>query len=124
MLTLICGLPRAGKTTYAARYNGKCQVLPCDYLQQWGVLRRIRHLPDDEDVVVEGVYREARGRKELADAYHGKKVCIWLDTPLEIRKTRPGFYKESDNPFDPPTLAEGWDKVIIDRNGEIDYFTK
>jgi predicted kinase len=124
MLALICGLPRAGKTTYSSRYYGRCEVLHCDYLQTWGVLHRIRHLPDDEDVVVEGVYREARSRKELAGAYHGKKVCIWLDTPLEIRKTRPGFYKESDTHFDPPTLAEGWDKVITYKYGEIDYFTK
>lgn len=123
MLTLICGRPRSGKTTYSQRYD--CTVLHADYLQTWGVVRKIKELPEDADVVVDGVYRHEEERLILLSAYKGsRKTCIWLDTPEEIRATRHGYHRFQNQPFDEPTLAEGWDTVMINRNGEIEYYTK
>lgn len=113
MLTLICGLPRAGKTTYSKKYDN---VIHLDYCGAYrGVIRRIRQI--EGDVVVEGVYRLARERKGLLQAYQGEGCkCIWLDTPDEVRRSREGWDKYCDKPFEPPTLDEGWDDITIIRD--------
>lgn len=69
-----------------------------------------------DDVVVDGILPHKEERKSLVKAYQGDKaVCIWLDTPLEVRKTRKGYSKACDFPFDPPTYDEGWDEIIVIR---------
>lgn len=125
MLTLICGLPRSGKTTISGHYKDTCEVLHCDYLQPHGVIRKVKEIADSKDIAVEGIYRRASERKKLLEAYTGggKKVCLWLNTPQEVRETRTGYHKASNLPFEPPTLEEGWDEVIINRNGEIDFYS-
>ena len=85
MLTLICGMPRAGKTTYAKRFNN---VIHLDGLGYHNVKTKVS--PRTDDITVEGVYEHPRQRARLIEAYKGKGArCIWLDTPLEVRKTRP-----------------------------------
>ena len=109
MITLICGLPRAGKTTYSERFR---DVLHLDSYGYNGVMRRVAKT--DGDVVVDGVYQNATYRKKLIEAYKGAgRRCIYIDTPLEVRRTRPGFDKFCDFPFEPPTYAEGWDEIIV-----------
>lgn len=118
MLTLICGLPRAGKTTYSKKYDGKCTVIHLDYYGggESGHTRCNSKANTNDDVVFEGVYHTARWRKSLVQNYRGdKKVCIWLDTPTEIKKTRHGYCDKCEYPFEPPTLDEGWDEIIIIR---------
>ena len=119
MLTLICGLPRAGKTTYSQRFEGKCKVLHTDFCGFQAAKETARHTT--EDIVVEGVYSTVRQRTHLAQAYKGNgKRCIWLDTPLEVRSKRPNFHMYSHMTFEPPTYSEGWDEIIIigENNGE------
>ena len=111
MLTLICGLPRAGKTTYSERFENVIHLDTSGAYQ--GVLRKIKRL--NGNVVVEGVYRTQEQRKTLIQAYNAECCrCIFLDTPNEIRRSRKGWDKYCDiQPFEPPTFEEGWDEIII-----------
>lgn len=113
MLTLICGQPRAGKTTFSRHYD---DVIHLDTSGAYrGVLHHVRGRSDD--IVIEGVYRNAYDREQLLQAYNGDRAkCIWLDTPVEIRRERPGWDKWCDKPFEPPTYDEGWDEIIIIRD--------
>lgn len=111
MLTLICGLSRSGKTTYSKQYDNVIHLdkVGFDY-------ERCKELIRNVDVVVEGIYNKTDQRESLLSVYHGGATkCIWLDTPLEIRKTREGYSKHSNVLFEPPTLDEGWDEIIIIR---------
>ena len=111
MLTLICGMPRAGKTTYAKRFDN---VIHLDGLGYHNVKTKVS--PCTDDITVEGVYEHPRQRTSLIEAYKGKGArCIWLDTPLEVRKTRPMWQPYHGLVFIPPTLEEGWDEIIIIR---------
>lgn len=114
MLTLICGMPRAGKTTYSKRFSN---VLHQDGLDYKTVRNRVAMLTGD--VVVEGIYEHPSVRMKLAEAYKGEgKRCIWLDTPLEIRKKRPMYHPCIGLNFIPPTYEEGWDEIIIKRGDD------
>ena len=118
MITLICGLPRAGKTTYSNRFD---DVIHLDNSGGYGgVNRRLQH--KEGDIVVEGVYNTKSQRESLLRAYKGKGTrCIYLDTPQEVRKTRQGWDKFCDYPFEEPSLDEGWDEILVlreDNNAE------
>lgn len=120
MLTLICGIPNAGKTTYSQYYNNVIHlddVMPthkshldtvCNILQQ-----------EYGNICVEGVFLSKHSRKKILQAYQGiKKICIWLDTPLEICISRENrnrsvmIIKNCHMLFEPPTYDEGWDKIV------------
>ena len=125
MLTLICGLPNAGKTTFSKRYDN---VIHLDDVRPQGKApTKVIHdmVAEQGDVCVEGTYLVARQRRELANAYKGEwKVCIWLDTPLEecIARENRGRSKSlfhiGHEAFEPPTLSEGWDEIIRITNYE------
>lgn len=114
MIKLICGRSRAGKTTYAKKYDNVI------HLDSYGMppqsYPRVLTKLGDGDVVVEGIYDTAELRTELLNAYkgQGKRVCIWLDTPLDVIKGR-FFHVPSKHPypFEPPTYSEGWDEIIV-----------
>lgn len=116
MSTLICGLSNAGKTTYSQRFDN---VIHYDYVS--GTTRQ-RHAyivaeASKREVCVDGVYSESFRRAELAQAMTGRKICIWLNTPLEVCRSRSNF--RGTRKFEPPTLSEGWDEIIIiDQYGE------
>lgn len=109
MLTLICGLPRAGKTTYSKQYDN---VIHLDGLGYHKVNDIIQYVTND--IVVEGVYNMPIFRSKLVEKYKGKGThCIWLDTPLEVRKQRPMWSTSINMDFIPPTYDEGWDRITI-----------
>lgn len=112
MFTLICGYPRAGKTTYSKQFDN---VIHFDKLgSSQNVLQKVRYIIDD--VVVDGIYYSPKQRKELLNAYKGQgSRCICLDTPKEVREERIGHKIKHDYPFLIPTLDEGWDEIIIIR---------
>lgn len=123
LIKLICGRSRAGKTTYSKQFE---KVIHLDFCG--GPLSCYDHalekIADQQgDVIIEGVYNTAERRKALLNAYQGndKKLCIWLDTPLNIIEERA---KKSHMPvciptlFEPPTLDEGWDEIIIIRGDD------
>ena len=113
MLTLICGLPRAGKTTYSKQFD--CPVIHLDNLgSTYNVISKVKRMSGD--IVVEGVFHDAQKRTELIRAYNGDySRCIWLDTPREVREERLGYKLRKDYPFPVPTYSEGWDEIIIIR---------
>lgn len=123
-MILICGIPNAGKTTYSSRY---ADVIHYDDMnlttrQRYAELKR---LAQEGNAIVEGVFGESKRRKELADSCPSaeKKICIWIDTPLEeclereknYRKRQLGLVQIHHKTFEPPTLDEGWDEIIIKR---------
>lgn len=114
MLTLICGLSRSGKTTYSKQYENVVHLdeVGFDY-------ERCKEFVNNGEVVIEGVYNKISQRKSLLSVYHGEATkCIWLNTPLEVRKTRKGYSTHSNIFFEPPTLNEGWDEIIIIRGND------
>lgn len=110
MLTLVCGFPHAGKTTYSKQFNN---VLHLDICGRYsGVKQRISNITDD--VVVDGVYDKAEYRIELIKAYKGIGArCIWLNTPKDIRAQRQGYRERKNECFEPPTYSEGWDEIEV-----------
>ena len=120
MLTLICGLPNAGKTTYSAKYD---TVIHFDDFGN-SFEKCTKAVSEVQgDVCVEGVYNSARRRKQLLDAckHQDRKVCIWIDTSFEecirrereYRKRPMGIVHAHHKSFEKPTLDEGWDEVIV-----------
>lgn len=115
MLTLICGLPNAGKTTYSQQFE---KVIHADDVKRHRTLCEM--ISKMDDVTVEGLYIVSHMRKELLKAYKGeKKVCIFLNTPLEECLRREDRHrslmliKNCAMVLEPPTVSEGWDEVII-----------
>ncbi len=118
MIRLICGRSRSGKTTYSKQFDNVLHldafgIMPNNYNK---LLKKVRKT--DSDLVIDGVYDTAKLRTDLLNAYNngGEKICIWIDTPLDIIKSR--FYivpSKHPYPFESPTLDEGWDEILIIR---------
>lgn len=121
MITLICGYPRAGKTTYSKRFEGICPVIHLDNMgSTFNVLLYVRRIT--EDVVIDGVYEDPKDRIRLLKAYDGKgSRCICLDTPKEIRQKRIGHKFKYDPKFPIPTYEEGWDEIIVIKGDNDGY---
>ncbi len=120
MLILICGLPRAGKTTYSERFEKVIHL--DDYIYLPMPLRYERcnkNAETERDIVIEGIYHTAKVRADLIRLYRGRGLrCIWLDTSLEVKKHRCGYVSAMNFPFEPPTFDEGWDEIIIIRGND------
>lgn len=122
MIKLICGRSRAGKTTYSKQFNNVIHLDFCgSYPSQYeNALKKVSERQDD--VIIEGVYNTAERRISLLKAYNGdgNRVCIWLDTSLDVIKSR--FYNariyKLPHIFEPPALDEGWDEIIIIRGDD------
>lgn len=114
MITLICGYPRAGKTTYSQTYNNVIHLDDFGIDPYSGVENYVKHARGD--IVIDGVYQRKNTRMKLLHYYtgDGKRTCIWIDTPKEIRQIRTKR-KVCDFPFDPPSYDEGWDEIIVIR---------
>ena len=97
MITLICGLPRAGKTTYSQKYIGTAKIYHLDDYGGpiGGYISLEKKMNPEKDIVVEGIYNLATLRMSLIFPFRNeKKVCIWLNTPKEIKKTRRGYIEK------------------------------
>ena len=123
MITLICGIPNAGKTTYSKNFKS---VLHLDDIKHSkSRYKSIIELASQStgDICIEGVYSKAKQRTELLEACkdNSPKICIWINTPLEeclereknYRKRSLGMVKRFHERFEEPTLEEGWDEIII-----------
>ena len=112
MLILICGLPRAGKTTYSKQFENDYKIIHTDNYDT--IDKAIAQIGDLDNVVIEGVFNSFLQRKAIIQAYKGNKTkCIWLNTPKEIREKREHYSHLTDRKFNPPTYDEGWDEIII-----------
>lgn len=119
-MTLICGLPNAGKTTYSRRFEG---VIHYDNLKLT-TRQRYEHLNDlvsKGNAVLEGVFGERKRRMEFISntPANERKVCIWLNTPVDTCHARENRGRPQTivtlhaRTFQPPTYDEGWDEIII-----------
>lgn len=117
MLILICGVGRSGKTTYSEKFNGVIHLDLMGHLpDRYDNVNNI--ISDKNDVVIEGIYNLKEQRMNLIRAYKGTtKKCIWLNPEESIVKNRLKHDKIpviiSHFEFEPPTLEEGWDEIII-----------
>lgn len=75
---------------------------------------------EQDDVCVEGTYLAVRQRRKLLSAYKGdRKICIWLNTPLDVciarenRGRKDGLHIMCAKAIQPPTLDEGWNEIIV-----------
>lgn len=120
-MILIIGHPNSGKTTYSQQYDN---VIHLDDFPRNKFLNCNEAVKKtDGNVVVEGIYNLRCRRELLLKQVEGKScinICIWLDTPIEICLEREKNYRKRPqemilsccNTFQPPTLDEGWDKII------------
>lgn len=113
MLILICGLPRSGKTTYAQNYNSEI-VLHLDTTMYGYQGIKTKVWQTTGDIIIDGVYHTKEHRMNLLKVYQGNyKKCIWLNTPIEIRKQRDGYIYMKNEYFEPPSYDEGWDEIEV-----------
>lgn len=122
MFTLICGVPNAGKTTHGSKvlaYHLE-DFFTGDFRKQF--VRCNEHLSTiDSDFYIEGVYNTVALRKALLEACknHEYKRCIFRIISFETclkreNRGRPEcVLRSAYNKMEPPTLAEGWDEIII-----------
>ena len=116
MITLICGRPRAGKTTYSKRFENVIHLDDSRFRSledryDW-VLDRICGMKGD--VVIDGIYSTPEQRKKLLHSYSGTgSKCIWIDTDINIISQRYGVFKRPPYPFTAPSYDEGWDEIIV-----------
>ena len=127
MLTLICGIPNAGKTTYSQKFENvihlddvQCEKGQSHIMKVCSIVKNT-----NDDVCVEGIFLVSHQRKNLVRAAGDRhKKCIWLDTSLdeclnrENRGRNSCIIKNSCELFEPPTYDEGWDEIEIIREGE------
>lgn len=118
MIKLVCGCPRAGKTEYCKRFSNVLHL--DDYGRLPGNYKRLLGNVSNGDIVIDGIFNTAESRKALLNAYkgHGKRTCIWLDTPRDVMESRWTIVKPKERHFyfEPPTYAEGWDEIDIIRD--------
>lgn len=120
MLTMICGIPNAGKTTFSKRFD---DVLHQDDV---GSIRRITEMIKqiDGDVVAEGYFGRQEERQRVREAHKGYSKCIYLDISVdesikrEDRRRNKQILQNASRFFEPPTLEEGWDEIIIIRGDD------
>lgn len=121
MLTMICGLPNAGKTTYSKRFDNTL------HQDDIGRINRIVEMIGHKDnVVIEGYFGRRHERDRVREAHKGYTKCIFLDISVdesikrEDRNRHPQILRNAARFFEPPTYDEGWDEIIImeDNNDE------
>lgn len=95
-LTLVCGYPAAGKTTYARRLGAQYTVVHTDgYIEKYGFAEALTYLLEwvavnvnrvKKPILLEGILAARVARKieqlELPYTYE----VIWVDSTPEIRK--------------------------------------
>lgn len=130
-MILICGIPNAGKTTYSQKFSNAIH-----YDEMNGTIKDrcalLNELAKNNGSVFEGVFGEAKMRKELVSNSKGNAVCIWIDTPIDVciereknyRRRSLGMVEMHHNNFETPTLDEGWDEIIIIRGNNEQRISK
>ena len=123
-MTLVCGLPNAGKTTYCENYEN---VIHFDSINALSFEDKYNKciseaVKQDGDVTIDGNFYSRRIRMNLLNAFKDKdyrKVCIWVNAPLEtcLERSQTGGRDEEivrhiNEYFEKPLLDEGWDELI------------
>lgn len=127
-VTLICGIPNAGKTTYSRKFDNVIHHDSLLLTTQERYRYTIEKAKQSEDICIDGMYGEKKRRVELLDALKDyTKTCIWMDTPVEKcikreNRRRPDhLILHYAKTFEPPTFDEGWDEIIVIGDGNGKY---
>lgn len=129
-MILIIGIPNAGKTQYSMQYK---DVIHFDDVWSTNIYEYLREeVRRKNDVCIEGVFGNRSNREILVNESTKRNTCIWLDTPLEVclererkgRKRSDHLVLWANEDFEPPTLEEGWDEIIIIRGDEIERISR
>ena len=113
---MICGLPNAGKTTYSKQFDN---ALHQDDIGR--ISRIVEMIEHKDDVVIEGYFGRRHERDRVRQAHKGYTKCIFLDITTEEsikrenRNRHPQILRNASRFFEPPTLDDGWDEIIIIR---------
>lgn len=123
-MTIIIGLPNAGKTTLSEAYES---VLHYDDISKYSKEQRDEIYRSTKADCIEGIFNSVKSRKHIL-ALTGREynTVIWLDTPVSVCLEREHAYRCRPDSlvmhhakiFEPPTYAEGWDEIIVIRDGE------
>lgn len=120
MLMMICGLPNAGKTTYSKQYENALHQDDIGTIEN--IIKIIKQM--NGDIVVEGYFGRAEERKRVLSTYNGETKCLFIDISVEEsirrenRNRHPQILRNASRFFEPPTLDEGWDEIIIIRGDD------
>lgn len=115
MLTMICGIPNAGKTTYSKRFENALHLDEIGTTER--VIEAIKQI--DGDVVIEGYFGTSDERKKVLASHSGYAKCIFLDVSIdesirrEDRNRNAHILRNAARFFEPPTYSEGWDEIIV-----------
>ena len=120
-MILITGLPNAGKTTFSATYQN---VIHLDEVGYDGVFALVA---STKGAVIEGAFGRKKRVELLKHSNDNRNVCIYLNVPVnkclnrECRGRNEKMLRLYMSQFEPPTLDEGWDEIIIigDNNGKL-----
>lgn len=123
MLTMICGIPNAGKTTYSKQFDNALHLDEIGTTSR--VIEAIKQI--DGNVVIEGYFGTSDERSRVRAAHNGYAKCIFLDVSVdeslrrEDRNRHAGILRNAARFFQPPTYSEGWDEIIVigDNDGNI-----
>ena len=116
MLTMICGLPNAGKTTFSKRFDNALHQDDIGAISY--IIDRIEQM---DDVIIEGYFGRKNERDRVRKSHKGYTKCIFLDISVEEsirredRNRHPQILRNASRSFEPPTLDEGWDEIVIIR---------
>lgn len=146
MLTILCGLPGSGKSTYAAN-KGDATVVSTDELRKF-LTGRYEDVSEDELVfdlarrmvdyylgkgreVIFDATNVTRSRRreflELARKHNQRARAVWFDVDRTVAKVRnrlrakpvPNYVIDHlAARFQKPQLNEGFDEILIVRPGE------
>ena len=122
MLTMICGIPNAGKTTFSKRYENAL------HLDDIGTIDRVVETISgmDGDVIIEGYFGKKESRDRVRAAHKGRSRCIFLDVSIEEsirredRNRHSQILRNAERFFEPPTYSEGWDEIIIIEENNVE----
>lgn len=74
-----------------------------------------------DDVTIEGYFGRRNERDRVRESHDGYSRCIFIDISVEEsirrenRNRHPQILRNASRFFEPPTLDEGWDELIIIR---------
>jgi tRNA uridine 5-carbamoylmethylation protein Kti12 len=122
-MLLIIGSPNAGKTTLSTQFKNAYHGddLRKQGLDLWEIIK-------EDGAVIEGIFNNAETRRRILETCSRPAVCIFLDITFEecLRRENRGrrewYLRMLYDRIEPPTMAEGWDELIVikgEKDGEV-----
>ena len=135
-LIVLCGASGSGKTTLSKEMAKEYKLVRISmdemklFLHSDLLPMVAESLKKSESLVVDALYTKLKWRMDILEAtkdFQGERILIYLNTSLDecLRRNSerenafPDFViKDIYNSIEPPSLDEGWDKIIYVKEGE------